>query len=71
MFYELARDPANRERLKKMGENNGVLAALSKALENHELPPFSVIAKYLAPGGGFLVEEDTGLHYMTFSLRRE
>ncbi len=71
LFYELARDPKNRERLKGLAENNGFFKALLSALESRELPPFSVIAKYLAPSGGFLVEEDTGLHYMTFSLRRD
>ncbi len=71
LFYELARDPQNRERLKGLAENNGFFGALLSALEKHDLPPFSVIAKYLAPSGGFLVEEETGLHYMSFSLRRE
>ncbi len=71
LFYELARDPKNRERLKGMSENNGFFKALLSALESRELPPFSVIAKYLAPTGGFLVEEETGLHYMSFSLRRD
>lgn len=71
LFYELARDPQNRERLKGLAKNNGFFGALLSALEKHELPPFSVIAKYLAPSGGFLVEEETGLHYMSFSLRRE
>lgn len=71
LFYELARDPKNRERLKGLAENNGFFKALLSALESRELPPFSVIAKYLAPSGGFLVEEETGLHYMTFSLRRD
>ncbi len=71
LFYELARDPKNRERLKGLSENNGFFGALLSALEKHDLPPFSVISKYLAPSGGFLVEEETGLHYMTFSLRRE
>lgn len=71
LFYELARDPKNRERLKGMAENNGFFKALLSALESRELPPFSVIAKYLAPSGGFLVEEETGLHYMSFSLRRD
>src|SRR5690606_35126230 len=36
-----------------------------------ELPPFAVVAKYLAPSGGFLVDEETGLHYMTFTLSRD
>ncbi len=71
LFYELARDPQNRERLRQVSDRNGFFKALLSALEKHELPPFSVIAKYLAPGGGFLVEEETGMHYMSFSLRRE
>lgn len=71
LFYELAKDPANRERLESVSENNGFFKALLVALQKHELPPFSVIAKYLAPGGGFLIDDETGLHYMSFSLRRE
>ena len=71
MFYELARDPGNREKLRGMAANNGFFTALLAALDKHDLPEFSVISKYLAPTGGFLVEEDTGLHYMAFGLRRE
>ncbi|QDV26645.1 hypothetical protein [Aureliella helgolandensis] len=71
LFYELARDPKNRERLKGMAGGNPFFQSLVNALEKQELPPFSVISKYLAPSGGFLVEEETGLHYMTFSLRRD
>lgn len=71
MFYELARDPKNRERLKQVADSNGFFKALLAALEKRDLPPFSVIAKYLAPSGGFLVDEETGMHYMTFGLRRE
>ncbi len=71
LFYELAKDPANRDRLREVSENNGFFKSMLSALEKHELPPFSVIAKYLAPGGGFLVDDETGLHYMSFSLRRE
>ncbi len=71
LFYELARDPKNRERLRTVSESNGFFKALLAGLEKRELPPFSVIAKYLAPSGGFLVDEETGMHYMTFSLRRD
>ncbi len=71
LFYELARDPKNRERLREVADNNGFFQALLAALDKHELPPFSVISKYLAPSGGYLVDDETGLHYMTFSLRRE
>ncbi len=71
MFYELARDPSNRDRLRGISENNPFFKSLLAALEKHELPEFAVISKYLAPTGGFLVEEETGLHYMSFGLRRE
>ncbi len=70
LFYELARDESNRDRLRQIADRNGFFKALLAALEKHDLPPFSVIAKYLAPSGGFLVEEETGMHYMSFSLRR-
>lgn len=71
LFYELARDPKNIDMLRKNSDNNGFFKALLAGLDKRELPPFSVIAKYLAPSGGFLVDDDTGMHYMTFSLRRE
>jgi len=71
LFYELARDPKNRDRLRQVADNNGFFKALLAGLDKRELPPFSVIAKYLAPSGGFLVDDETGLHYMSFSLRRE
>lgn len=71
MFYELARDPANRDRLRQVSANNGFFKALLAALDNHKLPDFSVIAQYLAPSGGFMVEEENGLHYTSFTLRRE
>lgn len=71
LFYELARDPKNRDRLRQVADRNGFFKALLAGLDKRELPPFSVIAKYLAPSGGFLVDDDTGLHYMSFSLRRE
>lgn len=71
LFYELARDPKNRERLRQASDSNGFFKALLAGLDKRELPPFSVIAKYLAPAGGFLVDDETGLHYMSFSLRRE
>lgn len=70
LFYELARDPANRDRLRQVADNNGFFKALLAALEKQDLPPFSVISKYLAPSGGYLVEDETGMHYMSFSLRR-
>ncbi len=71
LFYDLASDPTNIDRLKSVSESNPFFGALVSALEGKSLPPFEVIAKYLAPSGGFVVEEEDGLHYTTFSMRRE
>jgi hypothetical protein len=30
-----------------------------------------VLAQYLAPGGAMLVSDEMGLHYMSFTLKRQ
>jgi hypothetical protein len=71
LMYDLATDPANIDSLETMSENNPFFQALVTALKGKKLPPFEVIAKYLAPGGAFIIDEETGLHYTGFSMRRE
>ncbi|MFO0352614.1 MAG: hypothetical protein ACK50O_04830, partial [Pirellulaceae bacterium] len=71
LFYDLAADPENKARLKELSENNPIFAALSNGLEKYKLPPIEVIAKYLAPAGSFIVEDETGIHQTAFSMRRE
>jgi len=71
LFYDLANDPGNIDRLESISANNPFFGALVTALKGKRLPPFEVISKYLAPAGAFVVEEENGLHYTTFSLRRE
>ena len=69
--YEMATSKAMREQLAKGAEGNKALKALYDALRRNELPPFSEITKYLAPGGGVLVKDETGIHYMAFGLKRD
>jgi hypothetical protein len=71
LFYDLAADPENINRLEQVSANNPLFQALITALRSKELPKFEVIAKYLAPAGAFVVEEEDGLHYTGFALRRE
>lgn len=71
LMYDLATDPANIDNLESMSENNPFFQAIVTALKGKKLPPFEVIAKYLAPGGAFIIDEETGLHYTGFSMRRE
>jgi hypothetical protein len=71
LMYDLATNPANIDSLESMSESFPFVQALVTALKGNKLPPFEVIAKYLAPGGAFIIDEETGLHYTGFSMRRE
>ena len=70
-FYELATSPNTRRRLEEAAQTNPAFRALNEALKANPLPPFSEIAKYLAPGGGMMVSDETGIHYTAFGLKRE
>ncbi|MEE3220962.1 MAG: hypothetical protein VX257_11885, partial [Planctomycetota bacterium] len=50
--------------------DNPAVRAVNEALTDNPLPAFSVISRYLAPGGGILTNEETGVHYVNFVLRR-
>jgi hypothetical protein len=71
LMYEMATSDDVHQRLAARAENNAFFRTLQTALKDHPLPPFSVIAQYLAPGGGLLTNDETGFHYTGFSLRRE
>jgi hypothetical protein len=70
-IYDMATSESMRGALKGQAANNPVFRTLDDALSTHPLPPFAVLAKYLAPGGALLTSDETGFHYMAFSLRRE
>jgi hypothetical protein len=70
-FYDLATSPNTRRRLEEAAQNQPFFRALNDALKENPLPPFSQLAKYLAPGGGILISDQTGIHYTTFALKRE
>ena len=70
-FYDLATSPMTRSRLEEAAKTNQGMRALHEALKANPLPPFSEIAKYLAPGGGMMVSDETGIHYTAFGLKRE
>ncbi len=71
LVYELANADATRQRLTNRAERNGFFRALDGALRDNPLPPFSAIARYLAPGGSLVTSDETGLHYVNFTLRRK
>jgi hypothetical protein len=71
MLYDLAIADTTRSQLRRQAENNRFFKSLDTALKENPLPPFEVLRRYLAPGGALLVDDETGLHYLAFSLRRK
>jgi hypothetical protein len=70
-WYGLATSERTRELIDENKEGNRFLSAIADALDQHELPPFEVLAPYLAPSGAILYDTDNGYHAIGFTLRNE
>jgi len=75
-WYDLLATPELREKLGEVNAKgkkirNPVFATLLEMVDTQQLPPFEVIAPYLAPGGGILYDTDTGYHGISFTLRNK
>jgi hypothetical protein len=70
-MYDLATAEDVRKRLTRQAENNQFFRAIDGALQKNPLPPFSTLEKYLAPAGGLMTNDESGLHYMGFALKRK
>lgn len=68
--YETARSSAAKDQLDKMANDNRFFTILKTAVDDHPLPPFSVLEKYFAPGGSVVTNEESGFHWMMFQLKR-
>jgi hypothetical protein len=71
VLYEMATGDETRKRLAEAATDNGFFGALDGALTRNELPPFAVLAQYLAPSGGMITSDETGFHYTGFVLQRK
>ena len=69
--YDLANADTTRDGLKRLSSENKFFKGLDQALVDNPLPPFEVLAQYMAPGGSVMTNDETGFHYMSFVLRRK
>jgi hypothetical protein len=70
-LYDLATGENARNFLNRESDRNPVFKSLNESMKQNPLPPFEVIQNYLAPGGSMVTDDETGLHYMSFSMRRK
>jgi hypothetical protein len=70
-MYDLVTSDRAKEGLQKQSERNPFFKSINSAMEKQPLPPFSVLQKYLAPGGSLVIDDETGIHFMNFTLKRK
>lgn len=52
-------------------EANEILGRFRTVLEENQLPDFEEVRGFFAPAGGFITNDDTGYHLMTFQLKHD
>lgn len=71
MVYELVQADTTRDFIGQRAERNDFFKNLQGNLDTNPLPDFNVISQYLAPSGAIMVDDETGLHWIGFSLKRD
>jgi hypothetical protein len=71
LLYDLAAADTTRQQVSSQADSNKFFKKLDETMKDNPLPPFSVLARYLAPGGGMVTSDETGFHYTSFTLRRK
>lgn len=70
-LYDLAGSQMRKDLAARAGQRVPLIGELNKALEDHPLPPFTVVQQYFAPGGGYVTDEKEGITMFGFSMRRK
>ncbi|MEX0642527.1 MAG: hypothetical protein WD468_07490 [Pirellulales bacterium] len=70
-IYELLTSEESRKFIEERAEEQPVMAKLSEALKDHQLPAFETLIQYFGPGGGIMYDTDSGYHGISFTLRNE
>ena len=68
-WYEVSQTDQALDGLSQLGENSTAAAGFLEVLETNDLPPFELIEEYMTPTGGYLIDTNTGLHFMAFDVR--
>ena len=70
-LYELATKDSTLTALSQGAEENEFFKVLDRAMQGSPLPDFEEIAKYLSPRGAMTISDETGLHTISFTLKRK
>ena len=71
MLFELAGSEQTQSFLSSQIDDNPVLSGIQSRFAENPLPDFDDMKGYFRPTGGFVVSDDTGYHFLAFSMKSE
>lgn len=71
MMYELLYSDETQALMADGAEENKYLAGIRQRLEDNPLPEFDKLKKYFAPSGMYVTDDDTGFHFLGFTMRED
>ena len=71
MLFELAGSEQTQSFLSSQIDDNPVLSGVQSRFAENPLPDFDDMKGYFRPTGGFVVSDDTGYHFLAFSMKSE
>jgi hypothetical protein len=70
-MMDLVKSENMQQVIGKQAESNKYLAGIKRRMDENPLPDFDKLRKYFAKSGGFVTDDDTGLHLLQFTLKNE
>ena len=70
-FLELANTDQTKEVLNSMAKDNKYVSGVMQRLDENPLPEFDQLERYFSQSGGYMSDDDTGLHMLFFTLKSE
>ena len=71
MWLEIAQSEDARDMMDATALENPFVAGLVQAMDDNPLPDFDEIKQYFPPQGSFITDDETGYHFLAFSVKSE
>ncbi|MCH2182138.1 MAG: hypothetical protein MK108_09050 [Mariniblastus sp.] len=71
MWMEIAQSEDTRDMMDEAALDNPFVAGMKRAMDDNPLPDFEEVKGYFPPQGAFITDDETGYHFLAFTLRSE
>jgi hypothetical protein len=70
-MVDLVKSENMQQVIGQQAQSNKYLAGIKQRLDENPLPDFDRLRKYFSKSGGFVTDDDTGLHLLQFTLKND